>query len=65
MLFITEVLGHFLIERSLEHRLGQLLEQPVRPGQRQALFLSQSNQLGRTLLLSRRLGSLLLRDAIQ
>ena len=45
-------LGHLLIQRGLEHRFGQLFEQPVGPGQRQALFLGQSDQLDRSLLLS-------------
>jgi hypothetical protein len=62
---IAEVLGHLFIERGLEHRLGQLFEQPIRPGQRQALFLSQPNQLDRGLLLSRPLSRPLLRHIIQ
>ena len=38
---------------------------PAGPGQRQALFLGQPNQLDRSLLLSRLLSRLLLRHAIQ
>ena len=34
----TQVLGHLLIQSGLEHRLGELLEQPVRAGQRQSLL---------------------------
>lgn len=37
MLFIAEVLGHLFVERSLEHRFGELFERPIRPGQRQAV----------------------------
>jgi hypothetical protein len=44
------VLGHLLVQRGLQDRFGQLLEQPVRPGQRQALFLGQPDQLDRSLL---------------
>jgi hypothetical protein len=65
VLLITEVLGHLLVQRGLEHRLGQLFEQPIRPGQRQALFLGQPHQLDRGLLLSGLLSRLLLGHAIQ
>lgn len=65
MFLITEVLGHLLVERSLEHRLGQLFEQPVGPGQRQALLLGQSDQLDRSLRLCGLLSHLLLRHIIQ
>ena len=41
VLFVAEVLGHLLVQRGLQDRLGQLLEQPIRTGQRQALFLGQ------------------------
>ena len=51
VLLMTQVLGHLLIERGLKHRFGQLLEQAIRSGQRQALFLGQPNQLDRSLLL--------------
>ena len=51
VLLIAQVLGHLLVQRGLEHRLGQLLEQPVRAGQRQTLLLRQPDQLGRGLLL--------------
>jgi hypothetical protein len=53
VLLIAQVLGHLLVQRGLQHRLGQLLEQPVRAGQRQALFLRQPDQLSRGLLLGR------------
>src|SRR5215510_13330877 len=35
---MPEVLGHLLVRRGLQDRLGQLLEQPTGPGQRQALL---------------------------
>ncbi|KDE96751.1 hypothetical protein Y900_029350 [Mycolicibacterium aromaticivorans JS19b1 = JCM 16368] len=62
---IAEVLGHLLIERGLEDRLGQLLEQPVGPGQRQALLLGQSDQFDRSLLAFGLLSRLLLRHIVQ
>jgi len=55
---IAQVLGHLLLQRGLEHRLGQLLEQPLRAGQRQALFPRQPHQLGRGPPLSRLPGQL-------
>ena len=65
VLLIAEVLGHLLAQRRLDHRLRELLEQPVRAGQRQALLLGHPDQLDRGLLLSRLLGRLLLRHVIQ
>jgi transposase InsO family protein len=50
------VLGHRLLQRGLEHRLGQLHEQPIRTRQRQTLVLGQAHQV-RGLLLGRLLGS--------
>ena len=38
VLLMAEMLGHLLVQRRLQHRLGQLLQQPVRAGQRQALL---------------------------
>ena len=65
VLLIAEMLGHLLAQRGLDHRLGQLLEQPVRAGQRQALLLGQPDQLGRSLLLSRQLRRLPLGHIVQ
>ncbi len=45
MLVIAQVLGHLLVQRGLEHRPGQLLEQTVRARQRQALILRPADQL--------------------
>jgi hypothetical protein len=56
MLLITEVLGQVLGQRRLDHRLRQLLEQPVRPGQGQPLLLGRADQFSGCLLLSRLLG---------
>jgi len=58
MFLVSEVLGHLLAERGLQDRLGRLLEQPVRAGQRQALLLGQPDQLDGGVLLGRRLGLL-------
>jgi hypothetical protein len=41
------VLGELLIQRRLQHRLGQLLQQPVRAGQGQALLPGQPHELRR------------------
>jgi len=35
---MAKMLGHLLVQSGLEHRLGQLLQQPVRAGQGQALL---------------------------
>jgi len=44
VLLMTQVLGHLLghllVQRSLEHVLGELFELPVRPGQRQATVVA-------------------------
>ena len=45
VLLVPEVLGHLLVQRGLQHGLGELLQQPVRAGQRQALLLGQPDQL--------------------
>ncbi|SIH57308.1 Uncharacterised protein [Mycobacteroides abscessus subsp. abscessus] len=62
---VAEVLGHLLVKSRFEHCLGQLFDQPVGSGQRQALFLGQSDQLDRSLLLCGLLGRLLLRHIFQ
>jgi hypothetical protein len=46
VLLITEVLGHLLVQRGLEHRLGQLFEQLVGQSARQLLLLGQAHELG-------------------
>ena len=38
VLLMPQVLGQLLVQGSLQYPLGQLLQQPVRPGQRQALL---------------------------
>jgi len=55
VLVMAQVLGQLLVQRRLQHRLGQLLEQPIRAGQRQALLPGPPHQLLRHLFLSRRL----------
>ena len=48
---MPEVVGHLLIQRGLQHRLGELREQRIRAGQGQVLLLCQPDQfLGRDLL---------------
>jgi hypothetical protein len=59
MLLVAEMLGELLVQRCLQHRLGQLLQQPVRARQRQTLLLGLTHQLSRSLQL-RRLSSRLL-----
>jgi hypothetical protein len=49
---IPPVAGHLLVQRGLDHGLGQLLQQPVRAGQRQAPLAGQPHQLPRSLSLS-------------
>jgi hypothetical protein len=44
VLVIAQVLGHLRVQCSLEHVLGQLVEQPVRADQLDALFLRLSQQ---------------------
>jgi hypothetical protein len=46
---IAQVLGHLLVQGGLDDGLGQLLQQPVRAGQRQALLTGQPYQLSRGL----------------
>ena len=56
VLVVAEMLAHLLIERGLDHRLRQRLQQPVRPGQRDPTVTSLPDQLaGRLQFLSRRL----------
>ena len=62
VLVMAQVLGHLLVQRGLQHRLGELLQQPVRAGQGQALLLGQPDQLPGRNLLSRGLRLLLLRS---
>jgi hypothetical protein len=45
VLVIAQVLGHLRVQRGLQHILGQLVEQPVRADQLNALFLRLSQQL--------------------
>jgi hypothetical protein len=45
VLLMAQVLGHLLVQRRLQHVLGELLEQPIRPGQRQPLLLREPDQL--------------------
>jgi len=60
VLVMTEMLGHLLIQRRLQHRLGQLLQQPIRAGQRHALLPGPGHQLLGQLLLRSRLRLVLL-----
>ena len=53
VLLMPEVLGHLLVQRGLQDRFGQLLEQTIRPGQGQALLPSSAHHLHRRLLLRR------------
>ena len=55
VLVMAQVLGQLLVQRRLQHRLGQLLEQPIRAGQRQAPLPGPGHQLLRHLFLSGRL----------
>ena len=55
VLVIAEVVGHLFIQRGLDHRLGQRLEQPARTGQRGPALASGPHQLaGHLQLLGRR-----------
>jgi hypothetical protein len=45
VLLMTQVLGHLLVQRGLEDVLGELLKQPIRPGQRQPPIASQLEEL--------------------
>jgi transposase len=60
VLFMPQVLGHLLVQRGLQHRLGQLFQQPVRAGQRQAPLPGPAHQLLGRLLLGGRLRLVLL-----
>jgi hypothetical protein len=55
MFLMAQVLGHLLIQRPLQHRLGQLFQQPLLASQRHALLPGTGHQLLRKLLLSGRL----------
>ena len=55
VLLMPQVLGQLLVQRCFQHRLSQLLEQTVRPGQRQALLPGPPHHLLRRPLLSGRL----------
>ena len=59
-LFMAQMLGDLLVQGGFQHGLGQLLQQPIRPGQGQALLPRPAHQLGRGRLLSGRLRPLLL-----
>jgi hypothetical protein len=50
------VLDQLLVQRRLRHRLSQLLQQPVRPGQGQSLLSGPADQLLGCQVLSGRLG---------
>ena len=64
VLLMAEVIGHLLVQRCLQHTLGELLQQPVRARQGQALLPGQPDQLIRGQLL-RGGTSLLLRHNLQ
>jgi hypothetical protein len=48
---MAEVPGELLVQRRLQHRLGQQLQQAVRTGQRQTLLLGLPDQLPSSLKL--------------
>jgi transposase len=54
MLVMTEMLSHLLVQRRFQHRLGQLLQQPIGAGQRHTLLPGPGHQLLRQLLPRRR-----------
>ena len=56
---MSQVLGQLLVQRGLDHYLGQLLQQPVRPGQGQTLLPGPPDQLFGRRLLGRRFRLLL------
>jgi len=64
VLLMTQMLGHLLVQRRIQHALRELLEQPVRPGQGQTLLPGHPDQLLGCRLLRRGL-RLLLRHNIQ
>lgn len=43
VLAMPQVLGHFLAERGFQHALGELLQQPLRPGQGQPSSATRTN----------------------
>ena len=65
VLVMTEMLGQLLVQRRFQHRLGQLLQQPIRASQRQALLPGPGHQLLGHLLLSGRLPLALLGHIVQ
>ena len=61
VLVIAQMLRHLLLERGLQHLLGQPGQQPARAHQVDTLGAGLRNQLlGHALLIQRRLGQLLL-----
>ena len=42
---MAEVLGELLVQRRLQHRLGELLQHAARTGQRKSLLLGLADQL--------------------
>jgi hypothetical protein len=56
---MAQVLGHLLVQGRLDHDLGQLLQQPARPGQGQTLLPGPPDQLLGRHLLGRRFRLLL------
>lgn len=57
MLVIAEMLAHLDLETGLQDLLGQLLQQPARPGRLHALIGSSLGQLAHQLRIHRRLHS--------
>jgi hypothetical protein len=51
VLVVTEMPGHLLLERGLQHPLGQLVQQPLRADQLDSLFLGLRQKLLGQLLL--------------
>jgi hypothetical protein len=64
VLLMPQVLGDLLIQRRLQHRFGQLLQQPVRAGQGQALLPGPAHQLPGRRLFGGRFRLLLARSHI-
>jgi hypothetical protein len=65
VLLVSEVPSQFFLQRRLDDGLGELLEKPARPGQRQPPLTGLPHQLRRNLLLSRLLVLVLLRCHIR
>ena len=65
MFLVAEVLGELLVQRGFEQRLRELLQQPFRARQRQALIPGNADLLDRRQLLGRRLLFLLRTHNIQ